>query len=334
MKHKIVIKFTIIEKHNKMMIKYSFRGTVLELPKHINEHLNDEEDNSEIYLDVNPEIIYLLQFSNLNDLDDIDNFLHQDLLYLNLIKNQDTMRNFDIKSNSCTHFNKWWKSYPIKDYTYNKENIPKKIIINTIDNHKIIVHGDNVSKWFDCYFKDIIVGKYDKYIVNKNLHEIELFIYLESKYLHNFLSLMRDGINNYYDDIINDKKFRNLLLDYKMIDYYDYHTMIIRQSRCKNILKYSNSFKIKDNKLTLFDNKEEESEKIYIKHKNKRLYIRLNLIDDNEVSKLWNKLRKQIKYHDRNKYGVAISYEYIIVQNDDMNKLDEYLNNYFLGISY
>ena len=312
------------------MISYSFRGTKIDVPKKFIDKLDNNLLKSlasssitdiykeSIFVDANPNIIELCFgiYDNQKLIKKpLDTYQFFELQYLACISYKEDDDHFDKK------LEKWWKSYPVKEY-YIKNDIiiPKIINIKTIDNKYIVLKDYVVQNWFECIFKNIICGHDDTYIISYKNDELDVWLNINFEYTNILISIMRDIISHYYDLIIRNNKLQDILIFFGIVDKNYFLVMNNRYERIydiKNKLTYS--FDFKNDMLTFFNTQIKGIKNfndVYCINECENLFT--NIINEyRECTILSEKRGYQIKYD---------------LADEEMNTVDMHINKYFLDI--
>ena len=229
-------------------------------------------------------------------------------------------------------------NYPIvyeKNKNDNTKSEYKYCNIYTSDNHNIIVHTDDF--WNESKFKKIINGKYEEYIIKKTEDTVHVCIGLDNDSTNKILSIMRDGLNIYYEHIFgsceSDGKLKFYAIFYGLINDEIQKQLEGRLSRYGSILNdisYFNGgpeyviewFFDKHENIRLFT-KEECNEKKCIIQKNSGRYECLQYLS--------SRCSHILNFFDP--YFNATAQQIILDLDDDLiNNLTTYVRNYYIGL--
>src|SRR3989338_4682845 len=221
------------------MIKFTARGFEFICPKKLlceewsNSLLKDFVNNTNIildkiddsiYIDINPDNINII-FDYLEHQDykiDIDHCAKRDLIYLGL--SEENLEEWKLQPLSET----------IDDTDYDF-NIPELFFINTRDSKKIILNKSTVNLWPNCKFRDIIIGKYSDFLIDKSEHSVSTWLNISYTLCNIYLSMLRDGINCYIDILVKDKYIKNIALNYGIITPYQLEIINKRYDRINKL---------------------------------------------------------------------------------------------------
>ncbi len=211
------------------LVNFSARGTKFQIPRQILENkpesllyvLSNDIDipidkiDECIYVDVNPiHIKSIIDYYVMDILPNIkkDIFLYMDLKYLSLID--------DFKKD-VPEITLNMKFPIIYDTIRNHSIVQKWCRIHTIDNNIIIVDLSTFNQNGWNKLSSIIFGFDEKYLIHESEEYLDVWIGIEKEFVNIILSIVRDGLNWYYEFLDTDEEYIYQQLIDKYTNVYD-----------------------------------------------------------------------------------------------------------------
>mgnify|MGYP001059172673 CR=1 FL=1 len=286
----------------------------------------DKVDDS-IYVDINPNNINVIfdymAFENYKK--DIDLCTERDLIYLGLLN--ENSEEWKLQSLS--------ESINCVDYDY---DIAELFFINTRDSKKIILNKSTINLWPNCKFRDIIIGKYSDYLVEKSDNSVTTWLNINYDLCNILLCMLRDGINCYIDIIVKDKYINMVMEDYGIITSLELEIINNRYNRITNL---KSPIIINNNKVIYFTEKNRRTETFqeinyhYTRGQDIIIISPFKSIKNLDCSQLWNNIHKTVDYKfikgwvGRDEYTEK-TWTYNII-NSDMDILEHFYYRYLMG---